>query len=264
MQTSYDLDFAVAAFPGQLADSGPHDVMSGQSLRTPSKLFTITVANSTEYQLTFEQGTTDATVAYTSDASATKAEIVAGLLAATPSVALKDWALVNHGGDLVAVMKPGVISPRAITNTGAGTIAVSALSPEIAFGVAVSADATTAGNPLSVRLPNATGDKIYGIALSTHFMESLGRFASDPTAAPAYPAGSSINVCRAGRVYVKVEAAVTAGGSVYFRHAANGSLTQLGAIRGDTDSGNATLLAGAIFLDSASASGYARVQLNLP
>lgn len=218
MQTSYDLDFAVAAYPGQLADTGPHDVMTGLSLRTPAKLVTITVANTTAYTFTFEQGAVDPTATYTSDSSATKAEIVAGLIAAVATASPKDWQAVNHGGDLVLVARPAGLG-RAVTSTGAGTMTLATLSPEIAFGAAVAVDASAAGQPLSARLPNSATDNIAGVALSTHALESLGRFASDPTAAPAYPSGSDINICRSGRVYCKPEEAVTAGDPVYFVYA---------------------------------------------
>lgn len=227
MQTSYSQTFAQVAYPGQLADSGPTDVHTGLSLRAPAKIVTITVANTTEYELTFAEEAGDETAAYTSDGSATEAEIIAGLIAAIAANGdIKSWTGVNHGNDLVLVVKPGGPTvPATVTSTGAGTMTLAALSPEIPFGFAVAldlAEANAADGEQAVRLPNSGTDKILGIALSSHFMESLGRFATDPAAKPQYPAGHPVNCCRAGRVWAKPETAVIKGDPVYFRYAAGG------------------------------------------
>jgi hypothetical protein len=64
---------------------------------------------------------------------------------------------------------------------------------------------------------------------------------------------------REGRVYVETDQAVTARAPVYVRTAGTASL--VGVFRADSDSGNAALLPGAMFLRS-SASGLAEVQLD--
>lgn len=232
MQTSYSQNFPQVAYPGQLADSGPSDVHTGLSLRTPAQTVTITVADSTAFTLRFAEAAGNEDATFTSDSSATKAEIVAGLIAAiSANTDIKSWAGVDHGGDLVLVARPGGPTTLAtVTSVGAGTLALANLDPKIPFGVAVALDLAAANaqaGEQAVRLPNASTDKILGIALSSHFMESLGRFASDPSAAPAYPAGMPVNVCRSGRIWCKPETAVVKGDPVYFRFASGGTLGAL-------------------------------------
>lgn len=228
MQTSYSQNFPQVAYPGQLADSGETDVLTGLSLRSPAKTVTITVANSTAYTLSFAEAAGAQTATYTSDGSATKAEIVAGLIAAiTANTAIKSWMGVNHGGDLVLVVRAGGPTvPAVVTSTGAGTMTLAALSPEIPFGAAVALDLASANastGTQAIRLPNSATDKILGLAISSHAMESLGRFGLDPSQAPQYPAGMPVNVCREGRVWAKPETAVVKGDPVYVRYASGGS-----------------------------------------
>ncbi len=229
MQTSYSQNFSQVSYPGQLADNGPSDVLTGLSLRAPAKTVTITVASSTAFTLSFAESAGAATATYTSDSTGTKAEIVAGLIAAIAANALiKSWMGVNHGGDLLLVHRPGSLASAlaVVTSTGAGTMTLAALSPEIPFGAVVAMDTATANagaGAEAVRLPNSATDVILGVALSSHFNESAGRFASDPTQAPQYPAGTPINVCRTGRVWCKPETAVVKGDPVYFRYGSGGS-----------------------------------------
>jgi hypothetical protein len=75
--------------------------------------------------------------------------------------------------------------------------------------------------------------------------------------------GEEIAAVRFGRVYVRVEDAVTAGGDVFARHTPNGPLVQLGAARSDADGGNAATT-GARFLSSAGAGELAIVGLLRP
>ncbi len=235
-QLSYSLNSQAALYSGQSADSGMEDVLTGLPLPAPSKLVTITVVSDTAYELTFETGATDQTAGYTSDSTATKAEIVAGLLAAVNADDASDYFAVNYGGDLVLVAKAGVQFPRAVTSTGAGTLVLSALDTTIPFGHAVALDAGRfdANDPqaLPIKLPNASTDVLLGIARHTHFFEST-YFPATPVATPAYPAGQPVNVARKGRFWVKVEEAVTAGDAAYVRYNTDGN--GAGALRKSAD-----------------------------
>lgn len=224
-QLSYSFNTPAALYPGQKADAGAEDVLSGLPLPAPAKLVTITVANSTAYELTFETGASDQTAGYTSDGSATKAEIVAGLLAAVNADQASDYRAVNYGGDLVLVAKAGVSEPRAVTSTGAGTLTLADLDVTIPFGHAVALDsgcfASTDPQALPIKLPNSASDVLLGLAMHTHFFES-SYFPQTPVSKPAYPAGQAVNVARKGRFWVKVEEAVTAGDQAYIRYNADG------------------------------------------
>jgi hypothetical protein len=261
-QLSYSLNTPFATQPGSAASSMPEECYTGLGLVSGAQTVTATVANSTAYQLTFVTSAGNRTATYTSDGSATKAEIVAGLQAAVNALGDADYAAFNVGGDLVLQPKAGVSSPRAVSSTGAGTLAIASRSGILPFGVAVALDVTRfdSNDPqtLPVRLPNASTDKILGIVRFTQFFESYG------ASVASLPAGQSVNVAKKGHFWVSPEVAVTAGDPVYARHTANGGLTQLGALRNDADTSNAIQLAGCRFLSSALAGGFAVVELNLP
>jgi len=121
----------------------------------------------------------------------------------------------------------------------------------IPFGVFVSRQANG-----KVKLPAASGDVTatgIGIALRDQTKE--------PGVTNGYDDLEIIPVLRRGYIQVSVEAAVTEEGAVYARITANGGNTQLGALRGDTDSGNAAAVPNARFVTSTSGAGIAIVEI---
>lgn len=79
------------------------------------------------------------------------------------------------------------------------------------------------------------------------------------------PAGHGATLLRKGRIFVVPEVNVTQGQSVYYRHASAGAAPEaLGAFRNDTDSGDATLVPGAVWASSASAGELAVLEVNFP
>lgn len=239
MQNSYSNDFPLAAYPGQAADTSVQDVRTGLSTREPGKLIDITVANSTAYEFTFAETAGSETRSYTSDGSATKAEIVAGLIADindTSDSSELSWTATNIGGDLVLLAKPGVFSPSAVTSTGAGTMTLSDFNGTMAYGVFAAIDTYGASvGATKIRLPNSSSDKLHGLVLSTHTIESAFR-PTDNSAAPVYPAGSAVPCARKGVYWVKPDTNVVVGGDVYCRVTTNGAgKLQLGNPGGSPD-----------------------------
>lgn len=270
MQTSYSNNPPLAAFAGQSADTGPKDLLTGLAVTEPSAFFAPTVTNSVAYTITFTypDGSTQ-TATYTSDSTATNDEIIAGLIAAINANTSIVYVTPYQAGDEL-VVKSDAGAPASgiavMTSTGVGVLAVSTTESQIPFGIFVALE-TNSGLLVDgmeqIRQPNQTGDIILGLAASTHYLQTAS-FPADPAVTPRYPGGSAVNVARTGRYWAKPDTAVTAGGAVYFRHAANGAgKSQLGTPGGSTDSGNATALTGARWLDSASAGEFARLQLNL-
>lgn len=255
-----------AGFAGMLVDGGMRDVVS--AIAQPNKIVvTPTATNSVAYTLhaayldnvgTNFQNATFEEVTYTSDSTATVAEITAGLTAAANADLLFPFDAVDTGATVE--LTPRLGSPSGtLTSTGVGALAISSFISDIPYGVAV---VMANGASDQCKVPQAVGEigfDTLGIALSTQFLESAP--ATD-TGAARYPAGSQVNILRVGRVYVTAESDVVAGGAVYVRYSASGS-QQLGALRADTDSSSAALLAGAKFLDTVSAGGLTRVQLEL-
>lgn len=78
-----------------------------------------------------------------------------------------------------------------------------------------------------------------------------------------YKNNSTMSVIRKGAVYVVVENAVVAGGSVFVRAIATGN-EKRGAVRADADGTDAAIVPSATFRTGASAGGFAIVEINLP
>ena len=114
----------------------------------------------------------------------------------------------------------------------------------------------TASGDGGVKVPAVTGDvsgKAVGVVMHSHSVES------SLTGSPEWPRYSAVPVLRRGRVYVSVENAVAEGGQVFARHTA-----PFGAFRADADTGNATLVPGAVYRTSTAGAGLAVVEINLP
>ena len=107
------------------------------------------------------------------------------------------------------------------------------------------------------KLPVATGEITGGTALGVAMYDAL-------RAAAPYAINDMVPVIHGGRVWVKVEEAVTEGGAVFVRFASGAGGTGLGAFRASADTATAVALPGAVYRSSASANGLAIVELNLP
>lgn len=96
-------------------------------------------------------------------------------------------------------------------------------------------------------------------AVAPELLPSTDEDAGLPTTQPG-------NVLRKGRMWVKVETAVTPASTVYFRHAAPGASPEaIGRFRANNDGGDATACpSGVRFLTSASAGSLAILEVNLP
>jgi hypothetical protein len=136
----------------------------------------------------------------------------------------------------------GIASPITVSggstgytvNSGAAVAAASAL--KIPFGVLV---ARKTGDPFrTCRLPTAAGDIPLGFAIANH---SRGIENGD-----GYISGEAVGVLRDGNILALVEEPVTEDSTPFFRRAANGALTQLGALAGATGTG-LTALPGVAF-----------------
>jgi hypothetical protein len=95
------------------------------------------------------------------------------------------------------------------------------------FGIMVKRDATNPEEQFDIF--SAAGQKPLGITVHTHAQE-------DPSLTD--PAGiallESASILRRGRIWVRVEEAITVGDPVYFRHT-SGTGTEIGAFRNDAD-----------------------------
>jgi hypothetical protein len=251
MQTSVNANPGVA-FAGMLADTGLRDIISRTN--AAQQLFSVVVT--TEYNSQIFTVTIDGTgYAYTSDASATKAEIAAGLKALidagsddvtttlfTTSESNDSFYIENNSFDTEITV--------TITNPANGVLTLTELVDHedvIQFGAVVveseqtSADALTFGRD-ACRLPRLATDfssrHVLGVAIADPQIETR---ASAPYA--GYSAGYTVPILRKGRIWMSVEDAssVAQGGLVYVRHVASGT-EQLGAIRAADDGSDTEVL----------------------
>ena len=230
-----------AAFAGLILDTGFKDIISRlAATRQLEQVVVTTAANSEIFTITID-GTA---YAYTSDGSATKAEISAGLK-----------VLIDAGSDDVTVTDDLTDTlliesndhdtgfTITITNPATGVLTLTQLVAQeqaIAFGSVVVEDERVAvdantGKVEGCRLPRLatdfSGRKVLGVAIADASMVTR---ASAPIA--GYSAGEAVPVLRKGRIWMTVEdvASVAKGGLVYVRHIATGT-ESLGAIRAADD-----------------------------
>jgi len=253
-------DSLTRGFPGMLADAGPHDCLHGFLASDKIVSVAITAANSTHYIVTVTQRGTAVAYDYTSDGSATTAEITAGLV-----------ALSNAGTQ--SIKASGSDTPLVIAATGKGDLAdfsatyngnmvetvTQAPNQPVTYGKFVCQDdvASPASGDNEFRLPRAaadiTGARARGPIVGKNFTSVAGGFVR----------GNSMASClRKGRVYVQVEEAVVDGSPVYVRYAAGGN--GAGSFRTSAGSSEAAQLPNAVYRAAAGINGVSIVDLNLP
>lgn len=165
-----------------------------------------------------------------------------------------DLAPVAYPGQLVDLAKSDTISTVAEVAIPYGKLmsrgtASSESYRALAKLPTVATDITAEGNVLGVSVADQ------------------GREQDPSVTLPTYKAKAAVPALRRGRIWVKVEEAVAAGGAVWVRFAAGASLTELGAFgQDDGDEGGGALralLANAVYLTAAGAGEYAMLELNL-
>jgi hypothetical protein len=219
---------------------------------------TITAVNSTTYTMTVNGHV----FTYTSDSSATVAEIRDGLIAAGKLVPeLEDAVALNASGNKVRVtsLKAGTAFTLTVgANLAAAAVQANVARSFIGFGLAL-VQGNGPGGDQSAFLPAGAGGTFIGMAARVH----SGTDTLDRDHLDSYSPGAMMAVVEDGPMYARVEVAVTKGDDVFFRHTANGALTTLGAWRNDDDGGNADQATACKFRTSASAGGIAEIEIAL-
>ena len=259
-QTTVESELEIG-MPGQLADSGPNDVITGINNSKQRSDVTITAA---DLATTLTINGTAFTVNVAA-ASLTTTELRDLLIAAINAGAEPVTASIKDADELHVDADVSGVAFTAVGTTNCSVAAVILNETNVSFGSFVSLNDTDqqAGDRRLVHLPqtgtDVTNPRVaMGFALHTHAVEnaltgeSLG-----------YEPQSAVSILRRGRVYVLVEDAVVAGGQVFIRHVAGAGET-LGAARSDVDGSDASALPSASFMTAASAGGLAVVELNLP
>jgi hypothetical protein len=98
-----------------------------------------------------------------------------------------------------------------------------------------------------------------GIALHTHTLEQ-----DDDTGAVFYKVNEMVNFLRQGAAFCYAEGAMSSDGDVYVRFMDAGPGKIIGAVRADSDSGDAVLWTGARVTTTVAAAGIVEIKINLP
>lgn len=257
MQTSVN-NYMSEALEGALADLANKDVKNYVNNSKKYVLIAVTADNNRVYTVTIN----GVAFAYTSDSTATQAEIVDGLV-----------ALINAGSEPVTAIDggnslylradvAGTDFTLAVTATYLVATTLIANAQTIGFCKFVCQDEET-GMDSKARLPRQAAD-ITGLAalgIAIHSQNNEQALAGSTN--PGYAFGTEMNVCRKGRVWVRPEVAVVAGDPVYVRYTVNGTKT-VGSFRNDDDSSKAAQLPNARFETHCDAGGLAVIDFTLP
>lgn len=266
-QLDYLDQSSLPALEGGLADSGPVDVMSFTPGTDVAQVTTITLSGTPNNSAAYTVTVNGIPVTYTTDASATLAELYAGLLAALQAVPWLEGviAFTGNGSTIITAtaVTPGV--PFTLTeaadpgnNMAVATPTPNVIASRIPFGRAVAL--LTA--PKVIGLPSGTGFNFYGFALNRAISKPFSASFSDE---PKWRAGDAVPVLRKGRIYVIPETSGAITSPVYVRHT-QGSSSALtpGRVRPTDDSGKVDSIAAIKWLDAPVAGALTRVEINLP
>lgn len=260
MQTDYNN--LAAAVEGAIADIGFDNHKATRSAGTNvAQVATVTVdaaTNSTLYTVTVN----GVLVTYTSDGTATIAEIHAGLLAAGIANSFLAGVVTFSGASPDLVITADVAgAPMTVTEADAD-LSLVATTPNttaspIYFGRGLAQNLTDAEK---ISLPSATGFTFAGI--SSH--SQIARPNDDGIA--KYEDGISIPVLTKGRIYVLAEDAITSlDDAVYLRHTANGAVNVAGRFRTDADTARADQISNARWLSlTTGVNQLAILEINMP
>jgi hypothetical protein len=253
-------DVAVA---GMLADSGEVDIIS-RTNQAVAQVITVTiavVANTFDYYVIIN----GVQCTYTSDGSATEAEINAGMLAAIndsdfngPGLAFDVTAVqgATTATFIITADVEGDVFTYSVVPTNLTVVLTTANGGVVPFGLGIAqGDADNTG-----RLPVDGSEIQIGISVLDQMQPN-----QPVTGDHEYTLNSVMSVLKRGRIYVAVEDAVAIGGDVYVRHTTGANGSQLGSIRSDNDGGKAAQLTGAVFGSTqATPGGLAIIDINKP
>lgn len=235
------------AVPGEIADVSPRTVLTyiNDDPRA-AQSDTITVATATndkDYVVTIN----GIDITFTSDSTATVAEVADGLAAAIEAEPLVNGTVdaVSDGVDTVTltakVAGVGYTLSEDDAELSTASVAANAEAAAIPFGRCVITNGLSATNNKLAKAVNDTD------VTDTADLDSLaaGVTVRDETRelevgsdTAEYPGGSAMGVLRKGQVYVKSEAALSdPSDGVFVRNAADGDLDELGGFSTATGTG---------------------------
>lgn len=256
-QLSYT-EAPVKAYEGGLVDTGSKDIITKtNSTNQRSNCLVVNAVNAAVYTLNITDGNGLAGVAtYTADGSATKQEIVTGMIAAIVALPGEITAVAIDSDEFYIESTGDVGGFTAVSAGDTPTdLTVTTVVDEeqvIPFGRFVCRDEAHGDD--YCRLPRVSGDidgSTFGVAISHTAQSDLTGWAH----------ASSVGILNKGRVWMVAEDAVTLGDAVYVRYTANGATKLPGMVRSDADTSKAAALTRAKFASTAGAGELVIVEL---
>jgi len=250
VQISYR-DNADLAEAGLLADTRGSIIVSGSN---PAGIYknsiTWTAANSTTYNGTIN----GVAFTYTSDASATDAEIKAGLEASITSNAF--LGLVDSpnrilrvlAGSPTTVVYEGITDETVLTVVDGANITTTALETggiNLPVGRAVVYNGSDEENEPIAGLPSGSGNKLFGFVMKSHaYAVSRYSIPESTSTVGGYDKsgvlpGRKANVVVQGSIWVEAEESFNPGDDVFYRFTSGAGGSIVGKVRTDADTATA-------------------------
>lgn len=272
-QLSYDslMPVALEGMPGD--GSLSNRIETARLAAALPKIMRITIGgatNTTAYGATIN----GVRVTYTSDGSATIAEIKAGLIAAinNSGFASKIVSAASSGVNTLDVtgLVTGADYTMTIEDGATGDLSLSttqnAISTTVAFGRAVVVDSYDSTQYVrNVKLPSAAGQEFAGITCFTQKANpnATPNSQTDATGAVSYVDKDATAIMRQGLIWVRPETDVDAtADSVFFRQTVAGN-TEVGALT-TVDDGNTDAVPTAKWRSSGVAGSLVLLEINIP
>lgn len=268
-QNSYPFNMPIG-IPGRIADCGFKNTLSPQCLEVIPAAIGVMKPLNLDYAIMLPRNDTAS--------SAFSADLITGNVVnfTVNGVAITP---VNYATSHLATMQAVAAAIAAIPSVSSATVGgannrtITIISePGTATNVTV-ATVTGGASQATITTTASQSGTFFGVTQQIYnkmnaWIPDLGPnlTLSSGMASPYYK-GQVAPTLTQGRIYVVPETIVTSNSPVYMRVAANGANTQLGAFRGDSDSGNAVLIpvTQAIWREgNGTVGGIAVLELNIP
>lgn len=268
-QNAYAFDMPIGV-PGRIADCGFKNTLSPQCLEVIPSAIGVMKPLNLDYKIMLPRNDTASSVFSADLITGNIVNATVNGVAITPvTYATSHLATMQAVANAIAAIPSvtsatvGGVNNRTITiisNPGTATVVTSFVVTAGASQATVTTTASQSGTFFGVT------QSIYNKMNQWLPYNGPNLALSSGIPAPYYQ-GEVAPTLTQGRIYVVPETVVTSNSPVYLRIAANGANTQLGAFRGDADSGNAVLLpvTTAIWREgNGVVGGLAVLELNIP
>lgn len=268
-QNAYPFDMPIG-IPGRIADCGFKNTLSPQCLENIPAAVGVMKPFNVDYKIMLPRNDTGSSVFSADLITGNTVNTTVNGVAITPVVFATSSLLTMQAVANAIAAIPSVAS--AVVG-GSGNHTITIIS-NVGTATTVSSFVVTGGaSQATVTTTTSQSGTFFGVTQSIYnkmnawFPYTGPNLALSSGAPNPYFQGEVAPTLTQGRIYVVPETVITSNSPVYLRVAPNGANTQLGAFRGDADSGNAVLIpaTSAIWREgNGVVGGIAVLELNIP